>query len=1071
MKKILIVEDKPESRELLRSYLETKNYRTFCAANGKLALEILKAHPIDLIISDILMPEMDGYMFCKQVKSEPHWADIPFIFYSATFTTRMDEIFAIKLGAARFVRKPADPEEFFGIIQEVLRSHKEGTLGTATYKFKEEENVLRVYNDRIVKKLEKKVAELEESEMRLANAMKIAKMGYWEYHVEQDLFTFDDHFYALFHTTAEEVGGYQMKPQEYAERFLYPDDRQLVEEETRKALEAKNPDFHRQLEHRVLYADGGVGYILVTFFITKNDQGRTVKTFGVNQDITEWKKIEKELLDKETQYREIFEAANDGFLIFDLNGVIREANSAVCRMYGYPYKEMIGLTGKDIVTPEYYHLFEKFLNDTSKGGSFCCESIDRRKDGSTFNSEVRGDAFQFKGQSHLLAVIRDITDRKQAEKELQESEERYRAVVENSQNGVLIVGDDYKFIYANDTLCQMLGCQQEDIIGHDFREFLDEESKLLVSDRYEKRRRGEEVPSRYEFNVIRLDGEKRRVEINSKIVKDTQGRPRTIAQLMDITERKEAEENIRRFTEGAHAILWRGKVTKLADESAGRRGFHWDINYINLENISKFLTLAEDAGEKLAERYHNSILAEDRVTMEATSSQALQDNTDGYEQEFRLKDAKGQLHWMREDVRINRIDDTHFELIGFTIDVTESKRMEAENRALETQLLQSQKMEAIGKLAGGVAHDFNNLLTVIMGNAQLVMMKYNESDSNYHELKQILNAATRAANLTKQLLIFSRKHAMEIKTINLNNTISNLLKMIKRLIGENISIVPELGENLWNIDADEGNLEQALVNLVVNASDAMPDGGTLTIRTKNAQISKAESKTIRYAKPGKFVNLSVSDTGRGISEDILDQIFDPFFTTKEVGKGTGLGLSVVYGIIKKHNGWIDVRSEVNHGSIFDIYLPASESATFETRVSDIHPEYANRGNGETILVVEDEKDLLEFTVALLSQNGYSPIAAQNASGALELVAKAKENIKLILSDIVLPDSNGLQLVDLILSRYPGIPVIFCSGYFQKNILDTIRQYQNFHYIPKPFQINVLLAMIHDALTAKKQRRK
>ncbi|MGC9363264.1 MAG: PAS domain S-box protein [Fidelibacterota bacterium] len=1071
MEKILIVEDKPESRELLSSYLKAKKYKTFCAANGKQALEILKSNPVDLIISDILMPEMDGYMLCKKVKSEPQWAEIPFIFYSATFTTRMDEIFAIKLGAARFVRKPLDPKEFLKIIQEILRSHKEGTLKTAKYKYKEEENVLQVYNDRIVKKLEKKVAELENSEMRLANAMKIAKMGYWEYDVEKNLFIFDDHFYAIYHTTAEEVGGYQLKPQEYAGKFVHPEDREIVEVETRKAMEASDPNFHRHLEHRILYADGGVGYISVTFFITKDNQGRIIKTFGINQDITEQKKIEKELLDKETQCRKIFEAANDGFLIFDLNGIIREANSAACQIYGYPYEELIGLTGKDIIIPEYYHLFEKFLKETIKGGSFYCESIELRKDGSTFHSEIRGNVFQLEGQPHLLAAVRDITERKQAEKELQESEGRYRAVVENSQSGVLIVGDNYRFTYVNDTLCKMLLCRQEDIIGHDFREFLDEESKSLVSDMYEKRRRGEDIPSRYEFNVIRLDGEKRRVEINSKIVKDTQGRPRIIAQLMDITERKEAEENIRRFTEGAHAILWRGKVTKLADESAGCRGFDWNVNYINLENISKFLTLAEDTGKNLEERYHNSILPDDQLTMEKTSSQALQSNADGYEHEFRLEDAKGNLHWMHEDVRINRLDDTHFELIGFTIDISESKRMETEKRALETQLLQSQKMEAIGKLAGGIAHDFNNLLTVIMGNAQLVMMKYQENDSNYHELKQILNASTRAANLTKQLLLFSRKHAMEMKTINLNKTISDLLKMIKRLIGENINIVTELEENLWNIDADESNLEQALVNLVVNASDAMPDGGTLTIRTENALFSEAESKTIRYGKPGKFVHLSITDTGGGIPEEMLDQIFEPFFTTKEVGKGTGLGLSVVYGIIKKHNGWIDVQSEVDSGSVFDIYLPASDSATFEPRVSDIQPEYAHRGNGETILIVEDEKDLLDFTAALLRQNGYTPLAARNAGEALELVAKEKNNIKLIIPDIVLPDTNGLQLVDQILSRYPGIPTIFCSGYFQKNILDTIRQSQNFHYIQKPFQVNVLLARIHNALAAQNQNRK
>lgn len=1055
MEKILIVEDKPESRELLCSYLETKKYRVFCAANGKLALEILKSNTVDLIISDILMPEMDGYMLCKKVKSEPRWTNIPFIFYSATFTTRLDEIFAIKLGAARFVRKPADPDEFFAIIQEVLRSRKEGILGTAAYKFKEEENVFQVYNDRIVKKLEEKVAELEDSEMRLANAMKIAKMGYWEYDVEKNLFIFDDHFFAIYHTTAEEVGGYQLKPLEYASKFVHPEDREIVELETRKAMEATDPNFHRHLEHRILYADGGVGYISVTFFITKDNQGRTVKTFGINQDITQQKKIEKELLDKETQYRAIFEAANDGFLIFDLNGVIREANSAVCQMYGYPYEEMIGLTGKDIITPEYYHLFDKFLNETSSGGSFCCESIDRRKDGSTFHSEVRSNAFKFKDQPHLLAVIRDITERKQAEKELRESEERYRAVVENSQSGVLIVGDDYKFTYVNDTLCKMLLCEQKDIVGHDFREFLDEESKSLVSDMYERRRRGEDIPSRYEFNVIRLDGEKRRVEINSKIVKDTQGRPHTIAQLMDITELKQAEKKFRILFESAPDAYYLSDLegTFINGNKAAERITGYKKKELIGKNFLKLKMVSNDQVPKI-------------IALFEKNAKRLPTGPD----EFTLRKKDGSKVDVEITTHTVQIEGKDI-VLGIARDISERRRMETEKRVLENQLLQSQKMEAIGKLAGGIAHDFNNLLTVIMGNAQLVMMKYQENDSNYHELKQILNASTRAANLTKQLLLFSRKHAMEIKTINLNKTISNLLKMIKRLIGENINIVTELDENLWNIDADESNLEQALVNLVVNASDAMPDGGTLTIRTENALFSEAESKTIRYGKPGKFVRLSIIDTGGGIPEEMLDQIFEPFFTTKEVGKGTGLGLSVVYGIIKKHNGWIDVQSEVDSGSVFDIYLPASDSATFEPRVSDIQPEYAHRGSGETILVVEDEKDLLDFTVALLSQNGYAPLAAQNTEEAFKLVEKEQDNIKLILSDIVLPDGNGFHLVERILSRHPHIPAIFSSGYFQKNILDTIQKNQNFYYLQKPFQVNVLLARIHDALATQNQNRK
>jgi len=678
MMKILIVEDNHENLEMLDTFLKSHKYQTYCAINGVEAIGILETTAVDLIISDILMPEMDGYMLCKKVKSDARWADIPFIFYSATFTTRLDEIFAIKLGATKFVRKPMEPSSFLKIIQEILQSRIDGTLETAQYKFKDDQDVSRVYNQRIVKKLEEKVSELEKSELKLSNAMKIAKLGYWDYNVDEDMFTFDDHFYAIFHTTAEKMGGYQIKPQQYAEQFLHPDDREIVANEMHKALETEDPNFSCQLEHRIIYADGGTGYITVRYFTEKDNQGRTIRTFGANQD---------------------------------------------------------------------------------------------------------------------------ITDR---------------------------------------------------------------------------------------------------------------------------------------------------------------------------------------------------------------------------------------------------------------------KRMEAEKRVLENQLLQSQKMEAIGNLAGGVAHDFNNLLTIIQGHAQMLMMKYSENDPDYNDLQQIVNASSRAANLTRQLLLFSRKQAMEFKPIKLNDTISNLLKMLKRLIGENINIVTTLEKSPWTIEADEGNLEQVIVNLSVNARDAMQAGGTLTIQTENLDFTEEDCQSIQYAKAGKFLRLSITDTGYGIPAELLEKVFDPFFTTKEVDKGTGLGLSVVYGIVKKHNGWVNVSSEIDRGTVFNLYFPKSDKTILE-EIDKTDSKYTYQGNGEKILVIEDEAEVLKFTSAMLRQNGYIPITALNATQALEQFKSEKGQIDLIISDVVLPDKNGLQIVEEILSKQADIPAIFCSGYTEEEIMELIKTNKKYRYIQKPYPIKMLLSEIYSAL--------
>lgn len=1945
MMTILIVDDMLDGRTMLATFLEKNGYQVLGTANGKEALEVLEKQSVDLIITDILMPEMDGYMLCKQIKSDKRWMHIPIIIYSATFTTRQDEIFAIKLGANRFVRKPVDTDSFLNIIRNLIEKGSNGTLDVTQLKFKKEEDVFKLYNERIIHKLEdsesryksifenmtiglyrttpdgiilmanpallkmlgydsleemakrnlekegyhsdysrakfksildkegkitdwesawqrkdgsfifvlesasafydndgkilyyegsveditaRKIAEasLQESQNRLSKAAKMAKLGYWDYDVAENLFTFDDHFYAIFHTTAEEVGGYKLTPEEYAKRFLYPDDQELVAAETRKALQTTDPNFSRQLEHRIVYADGGIGWMSINFFIVKDNQGRTIRTFGVNQDITERKKAEgalreseekhriinnnmpvviyaalpdehstniflsgqaeeltgysvqefmddnmiwekiihpddvvrvseavakhrrnksildveyriikknnqivwihdkaKPLLDEkgnirqihgmmediterrrmqemivqeqkeikliidtspvlifykdkegrfirvnnafakmlrmdeadflgktvfdlyskeiaqsmtdddrkvlksnrpklniieqyqsasgprwvqtdkipiqdengnavgligfalditdlkqaeevlrksEKHYRELINGMTETVWIIDYNGDLIDVNQTALEKLGYTKPELlkIGLYGVDSSLKR--ENIQALAKSMSKDKIQIFETSHKCKDGSSFPVEVYSSLITYHDKPAILSIARDITERKLADAALRESEERYRSVVEYSQNGILIAGEDFRLIYCNDTLCTLLNRTRAKIVGHDFREFLDEESKDLVADMYLKRRRGEDMPGRYEFSIIREDGEKRRVENSSTIIKDSQGKVLTVAQIMDITERKQAEENIRRITEGAHAILWRGKVTELKDKSEGCLGFAWDVNYINLENIIKFIPLAGTPDRDPGERYHTSILEKDRQAMEKISAKALREKANKYEQEFRLLDANDNLHWMREDVSINRIDETHFELIGVITDITGRKRAEEElreseeryrlitdnsvdailltdpngpilsankaacemfrmtekeicevgrhgivdtedprltellkkrlrdgfikgeltmkrkdgskftaditsavfnnsrgeprtsmiirdvterkeyeealreerdkfarivntapgaicsfciesdntayltyaspsvkdifgftpdelakdiarlknyfnpndaprvvqeiqesarqlsylksefryihpkkgeiwifasfepvregdnktvwygivmditdrkqaeedlnqvmesaqailwhskvvkqkdanagekeflwetryfnleaikyniplpdypthnlndmyyyaileedrkamdrisfntlkkgierysqefrlrdakgvihwmyeearikkigefqyevigvnteiterknaeialrlseekfkdlfeyigsgvviyqavdngadfiiqnlNRAsekiekvkrdkiigksvqqvfsgvkdfglfeviqrvwrtgkpesfplnfykdnrisgwrenyifklptgevvvvyddvtkqkqaeeerlkseryfrlvweksvdgmrltdengnvvmtndtycnivniskkklegkpftviyakeqraqkmehylrrfeghteqsnfememilqngkkvwlslsdshfeietgkrllltitrditeqkirqlekeeLQTQLTQIQKIEAIGNLAGGIAHDFNNLLTVIQGHAQLLLMQKNESDHEYSSLKQIMNTCSKATTLTKQLLLFGRKQTLELKPLNINDTVSNLLKMVQRLIGSNINIVTDFKTPLNNIEADEGNLEQIILNLVVNSRDAMPNGGTLTIKTEDVAITRSDLQKVPNSRTGEFVCFSITDTGIGMSKEIIEKAFDPFFTTKGPGKGTGLGLSVVYGIIKKHNGWINIESEIDRGTTMKVYFPITDKGLSE----------------------------------------------------------------------------------------------------------------------------------------------
>jgi signal transduction histidine kinase/ActR/RegA family two-component response regulator len=392
----------------------------------------------------------------------------------------------------------------------------------------------------------------------------------------------------------------------------------------------------------------------------------------------------------------------------------------------------------------------------------------------------------------------------------------------------------------------------------------------------------------------------------------------------------------------------------------------------------------------------------------------------------------------------------------------EQQRWEEEKEKLQAQLLQAQKMEAIGTLAGGVAHDFNNLLTAIQGYTEIAMLGVEQTEPLHKNLEQIHYAAERATSLTRQLLLFSRRQPLELVAINVNKTIEGLLKMLKRLIGEDIAIRTELGCEAWTVQGDAGNIEQVFMNLAVNARDAMSGGGVLTIKTENVTLDEEYCKVIPDARPGKFVCLSVADTGTGMDAAVLQRIFEPFFTTKEFGKGTGLGLSVVYGIIKQHDGWINVYSERGRGAIFKVYLPASDVELKEEVQEKICLQDI-QGKGERILVIEDEEAVREFASKVLRDNGYKVFEAADAKETLALFEQEKGQFDLIFSDMVLPDRSGLQVVEQLLRRNPKLMVLLSSGYSDdKSQWPAIRE-KGYRFLQKPYSIPELLRTFREVL--------
>jgi two-component system cell cycle sensor histidine kinase/response regulator CckA len=398
----------------------------------------------------------------------------------------------------------------------------------------------------------------------------------------------------------------------------------------------------------------------------------------------------------------------------------------------------------------------------------------------------------------------------------------------------------------------------------------------------------------------------------------------------------------------------------------------------------------------------------------------------------------------------------------FIRDVTQRRHSEEERVKMQAQLFEAQKMEAIGAVAGGVAHDFNNLMTAIQISTDLAMMKIDESHDLFRELKEIRNSAMRATSLIRQLLLFSRKHPMEFRTLDLNPIIENLLHMLHRLIGEDIDLRAELDPALQPVRADASNMEQVIMNFVLNGRDAMPKGGTVIIRTANVELNEADCRKLPDLKPGRYMRLSVSDTGIGMDAETLDRIFEPFFTTKAPGKGTGLGLSVVYGIVKQHEGAIQVQSEPMKGSTFSVYLPtalAQGEKAVESKAS--HLDYV--GKGQVILLVEDEDKVRESTAKAMVKCGYRVVIASNADAAMEMTSRENGRFDLVFTDVVLSDRTGIELAEEILRDYPDMKILLCSGYAdQKSQWPIIRE-KGFRFLQKPYDLTGLLRAVHEAL--------
>jgi len=681
---ILIVDDQVENRYLAEALLKGNGHEVQAVANGTEALVQLQSRQFDLIISDILMPVMDGFELCRKVKTDEKLCQIPFIIYTATYTGPQDEAFAMKIGADLFLQKPCEPDAFLEAIRDVMAAAKRSDSLPKADPPREEE-VFKLYNERLVRKLEHKMLQLEKETKALR--------------------------------------------------------------ETQEALRIS-----------------------------------------------------------ERKYRRLHESMTDGFAYVDMQGTIRESNEAFRTMLGYTDEELSRLTYIDL-TPENWHTYEQEIVQSQilqKGFSDVYEKEYRKKDGQIFPVELRTFLIRndFGEQEGMWSIVRDLTERKQAQ----------------------------------------------------------------------------------------------------------------------------------RFQQG-----------------------------------------------------------------------------------------------------------------------------------LEDQLHQAQKMESVGRLAGGVAHDFNNMLSVILSYAEMGLGKTAPGSSVHGYFEDILDAAKRSTSITRQLLGFARKQAVVPQVLDLNETVESMLKMLRRLIGEDITLTWLPQANLWPVKIDPSQIDQLLANLCVNSRDAIIGVGKITIETGMVTFDATYCATHIGTVPGEYVQLAVSDNGCGMEKEILDNIFEPFFTTKELGQGTGLGLATVYGIVKQNNGSINVYSEPGKGTTFKIYLPRHTVHIAEVEKESIGA--SPRGQGETVLVVEDETVILKMTCIMLSDLGYRVLSASSPAEAINLAREHTAGIHLLLTDVIMPEMNGKDLAEVLLISHPNLKCLFMSGYTANVIAGHGVLDEGINFIQKPFSVKDLSIKVRETLVS------
>jgi two-component system cell cycle sensor histidine kinase/response regulator CckA len=726
-----------------------------------------------------------------------------------------------------------------------------------------------------------------------------------------------------------------------------------------------------------------------------------------------------------------------------------DVNVAAVEHYGYSRDEFLSMMLPAILVPEMPP------NLRSEGNQAIAERLGTHearhllKDGRIVDVETTSQSVMLSGHEAHLVTVRNITKEKHAEQILKERERIYRQLFEEAIICIFQSTPDGRLLDVNPTMARMFGF---DSPAQMLASVTDISTQIYVDpkrkEEFDALMRKHSMVRHFEMQVYRMDGSKIWLWTNARAVYEGDTLSRYEGTFEDITDRKLIEDELHQVQQEYRDIV-ENAIAGISQSTPEGRYITANpalAKMLGYDSPQELLEMTTDISQQV---YVDPLRRE--ILNEAIRQKGFVTNFES--QAFR-KD--GSKMWISANVRAVYQDDKVIRYEAVSDDVTERKQ-------LEVQLLQAQKMEAVGQLAGGVAHDFNNALGVITGYSDLLQNILPADGTSHGYAVEIAKAGRRAAALTRQLLAFSRKQVIQPVVIDLNMATNELEKMLRRLIGENIEITFKRKAGLGLVKMDPSQVEQILMNLAVNSRDAMPDGGKLRIETANVELDESWARQNVYTAAGSYVMLSVTDSGCGIDKETQLHIFEPFFTTKRPGKGTGLGLSTVYGIVKQNAGYVIVNSKLEKGTTFKIYLPRlSDTASLPLPQPPRMPERLSHG-AQTVLLVEDEDPLRSLTRTCLESNGYSVIDASDAAMAIHLAKKHNGQIHLLLTDIVMPGMSGRELAKRLIGVHPETRVLYMSGYAnavvgQDSVLDD-----HTALLEKPFTLQTLLIKVYQSL--------